>query len=314
MGEPAAGEPLSRPPRRRPPRPWRASAAAALLLLLGVVSGCADGKDSGAASGGDDASTADSAGADATGSDASCAGSGLFGAPSSNTGLTAEQCGPRCGCFVPRAWDADTLALLRSRVLDDPPAAPAVDPYEVATLDVAPAPDGSVCAVLPGAQGHYRLQTFADANLAADAGGFVTHAGRCGLCSSLADLAVYAGTPDLTAPVRNCGLVGIGEGHAANVACLEKLGFSPPCAAIWAWNTHHTRTVCLDVCLANLKASHHLPDASLNPCIACDETQSGPVFKAVAGRTRRNSGLASALCRPCATVAPIAHDAEFLQP
>jgi len=34
---------------------------------------------------------------------------------------------------------------------------------------------------------------------------------------------------------------------------------------------------------------------------------SGPVFKAVAGRTRRNSGLASALCRPCESVYPLEH-------
>jgi len=35
--------------------------------------------------------------------------------------------------------------------------------------------------------------------------------------------------------------------------------------------------------------------------------QSGPVFKAVAGRTRRNSGLPNALCRPCSEVRPLVH-------
>jgi hypothetical protein len=35
---------------------------------------------------------------------------------------------------------------------------------------------------------------------------------------------------------------------------------------------------------------------------------SGPVFKAVAGRTRRNTGIASALCRPCSEVRPLLHD------
>ena len=53
--------------------------------------------------------------------------------------------------------------------------------------------------------------------------------------------------------------------------------------------------------------SYHTPDGALNPCIQCDEDESGPVFKAVAGRTRRNSGLASALCRPCESVASVTH-------
>lgn len=286
---------------------------AALALLLFALPGCAGGA-SGAAD--DTGSVAVDVADDIGGSDAACAATDarLFGAPSGNTGLSAEQCGPSCGCFSARTWSPAELDALRARVLDDAPSAPAVDPYSVATLDVAPAPAGSVCAVLPGADGHYRLQGYASASLAEAAGGLVTHAGRCGLCSSLADLAVYAGSPDLTAPVRNCGLQGMAEGHASNVACLEKLGFSPPCAAIWAYNTTHTRTVCLQICLAELKSKHHLPDGSLNPCIACDEEQSGPVFKAVAGRTRRNSGLPSGLCRPCESVAPITHDDAFLDP
>jgi hypothetical protein len=41
------------------------------------------------------------------------------------------------------------------------------------------------------------------------------------------------------------------------------------------------------------------------------EVQSGPVFKAVAGRTRRNSGLPNALCRPCSEVTPLEHSYAF---
>lgn len=44
------------------------------------------------------------------------------------------------------------------------------------------------------------------------------------------------------------------------------------------------------------------------PCIQCDEDRSGPVFKIVAGRTRRNSGLPNAICRPCSEVQPLVHD------
>ena len=56
-----------------------------------------------------------------------------------------------------------------------------------------------------------------------------------------------------------------------------------------------------------LDSPYHLPDGRLNPCLVCDEEKSGPVFKAVAGRTRRNSGLPNAMCRPCAEANPVVH-------
>jgi hypothetical protein len=112
------------------------------------------------------------------------------------------------------------------------------------------------------------------------------------------------GQNDLTAPVRACGLAGQGD---AVVTCLQKLGFDLPCAQIWADNVANTRTACLEVCLANLSAPYNLSDGSLNPCLACDEEKSGPVFQAIAGRTRRNSGLANAICRPCSEVRPLVH-------
>ena len=135
--------------------------------------------------------------------------------------------------------------------------------------------------------------------------GLCAHFGRCGVCSPLTDLAVYVREPDLAGPVRACGLSS--ADHAADVACLEALGFDRPCAEVWAYDTANTRAKCLDVCMAELGKPYHLPDGSLNPCIQCDEEQSGPVFKAIAGRTRRNSGLANALCRPCGEVRPLVH-------
>ena len=200
-------------------------------------------------------------------------------------------------------------------MLDDWRAATHLDPLDALPTDpyLAPdavladvAPDGSVCAI-HREEGGYRLQTHASVEVARDAGGRITHGGGCGRCSSLQDLAVYAGTPDLTTPVRECGIEGFVTGHEGNVACLEALGFSPACADIWARNTAYTREVCLDVCLELLGAPYHDDDGDPNACIQCDEDLSGPVFKAVAGRTRRNSGLPTALCRPCGSVWRIEH-------
>ncbi len=90
-----------------------------------------------------------------------------------------------------------------------------------------------------------------------------------------------------------------------DVTCLQQLGFDLPCAQIWAYDTTNTRSQCLGPCLANLTAPHNEPDGALNPCLECDEVESGPVFRSVAGRDRRNSGIPNAICRPWGEVQPL---------
>lgn len=232
----------------------------------------------------------------------------LFGLPSERTGLPEGQCAPDCACgdtvWTPLAWDTDFLAQLQTYALLNPPARLETDPY--ADPDAHPQRPEAACGAIFGMDG-YRLDTFDSPAAARAAGAVVTHHGACGLCSSLQDLAIYVGIPDLTEPVRACGIKGIAEGEAAQLECLLDIGFSAPCADIWAYNTSHTRQACGAVCLPLLNAPYHTEDGRPNACISCDEVQSGPVFKSVSGRTRRNSGLPTALCRPCETVAPIAH-------
>lgn len=253
------------------------------------------------------------AGLDATtldAAEASC--EALFGLPNAHTGLTLAQCRPSCGCG-PTAWSAPTfdaarVATLRSYRLLDTLSELTADPY--AGPAPMPVPEGSVCAVVvvDRAARTYRLQNFSSEAAALAAGAYVTHAGICGLCSTLTDFAVYAERPDLTEPVRSCGLQTATQGLEADVQCLQALGFTRPCAQIWAYNTAHTRAECADLCFALLTAPYNQRDGALNECLACDETRSGDVFKAVAGRSRRNSGVASAICRPCSEAVRIPHD------
>jgi hypothetical protein len=234
----------------------------------------------------------------------------LFGLPNEKTGLTAEQCAPRCACegadFEATTYTADDIASLRAWTLLEPPSRLSADPYASPPADVD---DDAVCAVVrePGVERAYRLRDFPSERAARDAGAVPTHYGVCGLCSGLADLAVYLERPDLTDPVRACGLAFPSGPAEEHIACLRELGFTEPCAQIWFYNTVHTRQACLAPCLRTLDDPYHLPDGGLNECILCDEVQSGPVFKAIAGRTRRNSGIASALCRPCSEVRPLVH-------
>jgi hypothetical protein len=240
-----------------------------------------------------------------------CSGDQLFGRPNATTGLSEEQCTPFCAdCdlqgFAAREFSVAEIEQLRAWQLVEPFDEITTDPYLAEAPEVM---SESVCGFLTDPQQPltYRLETFASAEAAVSAGAEVTHGGICGVCSTLENLAVYIQNEDLTAPVRQCGLDGISDGKEANIACLQALGFDLPCAQIWYFNTENTRNSCFEPCIAALNEPYHLPDGSLNACLQCDEDNSGPVFKAVAGRTRRNSGLANALCRPCSEVIPLPH-------
>ena len=239
--------------------------------------------------------------------DVSC--DGLYGSPNENTGLTLDTCFPSIRGdtdWEPPTWDDEALAALREWILDDPPAVPTEDPY-ITSPDLQPN-DSAVCAFHKTGKRSYRLETHASVTAAQEAGGIVTHGGACGLCSSLEELAAYAGTSDLTEPVRTCGLNGLtGDLDAVDDCIQETVGFSPACSRIWTYNTENTRAMCFEECIAALNDPYHLEDGSLNACLQCDEDNSGPVFKTVAARTRRNSGLATALCRPCETVWRLDH-------
>jgi hypothetical protein len=236
----------------------------------------------------------------------------LFGRPAENTGLDATLCAPSCECdalvWEQPDYDAAVFADLRSWENTAPFAPLSADPYG---LEDPPQEQPEwVCAVVPEgeATSRYTVQTFDSLDAAWDAGAIPTHFGACGLCSTLENLEVYLRVADLTTPVRACALRGISAGEAATLACLMEIGFDLPCASIWYYNANHTRSACFSECIRALNEPFHAPDGSLNPCIACDEEQSGAVFKAVAGRTRRNSGMATALCRPCEEVRPLVHD------
>ena len=98
-----------------------------------------------------------------------------------------------------------------------------------------------------------------------------------------------------------------------NLECLTKLGLTLPCAEIWYYNSKNTRKKCLKPCLRdwnqpyNVPSESACPNCTLNSCLQCDETKSGPIFKKVAARTRRDSGLSSAIWRPPSSIANITH-------
>jgi len=221
----------------------------------------------------------------------------------------AQQPGQGVVASPPATASPVFVALLRSKLPINPTPL-AADPYARWSGRTPPQPPaGTVCGVRFEADGvHYRLAIHPSDAEARAAGFAVTHVGACGTCSTLQDLAVYLEKPDLTTPVRSCGMKSGGE--KARVACLEALGFSEACARTWYYNIENTRRECFGVCMWSWirRAPPTKSDGSLNGCLQCDEDRSGPVFKATAGRTRRNSGIRSSIPRRDDELAPVVHD------
>ena len=147
---------------------------------------------------------------------------------------------------------------------------------------------------------NYTIQSFRSKEEAKAANAVITHLGHCGACSTTKDLAAYMTHTDMVAEGRKCTnrvLLSRDWGRQ----CYESLGFTTPCAMIWAHNSLHTATVCRPSCVRHLFSAANGPEPAckLNDCLHCDEIKSGPNFQLFAGRTRRNSGLRTPIMREC---------------
>jgi hypothetical protein len=236
----------------------------------------------------------------------------LFGRPTKNTNLSDDMCKPFFDCegvsFVAPTYSQDDLDWLETRVHLNPPDELLQNPYD--HPEQYPNEEGKFCGLLfqDKEKTSYTLQTFDSMGDLEKEGARLTHSGACGHCSSLRNLAVYIENSELTGPVKSCATKGILLGAESTIKCLMNIGFDRPCAKVWYYNTLNTRSECMGKCLNDFfESKYHNPDGSLNDCIQCDEDKSGPVFKATSGRTRRNSGIPTALCRPCNTVTPVFH-------
>ena len=94
--------------------------------------------------------------------------------------------------------------------------------------------------------------------------------------------------------------------RGVKMCLMEEIGFEEPCAetcvghyGLWNVLTNDMGDALTD------------EDGNLNPCLACDEYRSGPGFQYAAGRTRRSSGLESAIDRAETEIYPIDHRRYF---
>lgn len=215
--------------------------------------------------------------------------------------------------WVPPLYNSTVYLAFRNKTLLNPsPSLPSsIDWYNIPNFNTTWPP--TVCAVwYPDEKDRskYFLRNFSTAAEATAAGAFVTHEHPCGYCSTTQDLSIYMQYLDLTDIGRECALLGIVSVELA-LQCYEKAGFTRDCSIIWMRDSENTKKECFDVCMKAWieKWPNNIPanSTNLNACLECDEVKSGPIFKRVAGRTRRDSGLRSAINRPQDQMAEIYH-------
>jgi hypothetical protein len=96
----------------------------------------------------------------------------------------------------------------------------------------------------------YRLQSYPSKEDAEAAGGFVTHVGHCGVCSTMQDMAVYAEHLQPTSPGNFCrrkSFTSLENG----IACYRSLGMTQDCAKIWADTSWNTAKNCFGTCVVD---------------------------------------------------------------
>ncbi|GMH68571.1 hypothetical protein TrST_g11988 [Triparma strigata] len=213
-------------------------------------------------------------------------------------------------------FSPELLADLKSKTLTNPFDPLTCDPYSDPSCKTTPPQQyvdspTAVCGMLFSGPsefpcGTYSLRSYNSADEALDDSAYITHTGACGLCSTSQDLYAYITQPDMTHEGKKCATKGLIHEEWGK-KCYMNLGFTEPCAEIWNYDGIYDGKKCAGICVLNLFADNNGPPPAceLNDCLECDEDEAGPVFKEVAGRTRRRSGLNEEIGRGCDEFAKI---------
>jgi len=193
--------------------------------------------------------------------------------------------------------------------------------YEWFNLKPKDEREAEVCGIkfLDNEKKTYHLKSFENKDLAQSEGYLVTHQNHCGACSSLYDLAIYLEKRNMVEDGRKCAkkltLKGSRKCH------LERIELSRYCSEAWAYNATATRNRCMKNCIKEYGLVNILrgkypdvfvnDDGSLKPCILCDELKSGGGYAYSVGRTRRSSGIKSAIDRGAEELYPIDYETYY---
>jgi len=227
---------------------------------------------------------------------------------------TAQATGGKCPDWRPKEYGEDFYSVIKTQVPLNPIDLTCNSYEDKDCTTTPPQPkfsEESVCGHKFKDEwcGTYEIIDYPSEADAINDGSVVSHHGVCAACSTRQDLAVYMKYNDMKKAGQACAIKGL-ISLKFGIKCYKKLGMTEACSKIWAFNGKMTAKSCLIPCMRDLFAPYvgPYPTCALNKCLQCDEDMSGPIFKKFAGRTRRNSGLESAITRPCNTVAKLKHE------
>jgi len=231
---------------------------------------------------------------------------GCFCAPGNGT----------CPDWVPKSdYTASEIEAFTAKRMINPAYTLDCNPYHGSNCNTSPElevdTEGAVCAFKYSNSStcdEYTMKTYSSETKATEDGAYVTHTHACGLCSTAQDLAVYLKIPDMTKAGKKCAEEAL-ISEEWGLSCYKDLGYSDACATIWNYDGMYDSEKCKWTCIKNLFADNNgpPPECALNPCLQCDEDEAGPIFQQFARRTRRRSGITSAIIRGCDEFAQITH-------
>jgi hypothetical protein len=94
--------------------------------------------------------------------------------------------------------------------------------------------------------------------------------------------------------------------------CFADMGFTTPCATLWAYSAATAAFKCAGVCITEDDTQQTVlngpaPACENEACLSCSNVWQGD-FDALAGRTTYNSGITERIARPCDRFTRIVHD------
>jgi hypothetical protein len=117
----------------------------------------------------------------------------------------------------------------------------------------------------------YEMNDYASEEEVAADGAIAIHSGPCGVCSDAQDLAVRMSTMDsLQSKSITCGTQFVfGGTFSGLVDCYETIGFTTPCATLWAHFAASNTELCAGDCAGQITLNGDPPLCELGSCLSC---------------------------------------------
>eukprot|EP00540_Astrosyne_radiata_P017432 CAMPEP_0116833406 /NCGR_PEP_ID=MMETSP0418-20121206/6418_1 /TAXON_ID=1158023 /ORGANISM="Astrosyne radiata, Strain 13vi08-1A" /LENGTH=356 /DNA_ID=CAMNT_0004462851 /DNA_START=32 /DNA_END=1102 /DNA_ORIENTATION=- len=167
----------------------------------------------------------------------------------------------------------------------------------------------------------YRVVQYDTVDDAVQEGASVIHKGKCGVCSNANDVGLRGSEIDFQQEILLCSLDYSLSGSNPNrfqalIDCMsdptKSIGFSEPCARLWAHYSALNFFLCSEPCASGLTGtiSFNGPPPKCEPsdCRQCTIDLIQDIFDDLSGFTMNGAGFLEDIVYPCDEYYPIFHD------